>query len=315
MGKTVFLFPGQGSQEVGMGYDLFRQDDFFLSLIDKASEHAGEDLKKICLKGPEKKLAKAAFVQPLLVAVSLGYLRYVQQKEIPCDYVLGHSLGEITALVASGVIDDATAIAVAAKRGQLMDEAAASCDGGMMAVLSITAERIQSIINETGLKDSLVVANFNTPHQTVVSGRRSTFDEFTAAIVKAGGTCKKLNVSGPWHSPYLKMAYDQFKIWIEALQFMTPKIPLIFNETGHAESDPVLIKELISSSLITPVYFVKCMEYCKAKNVDTFLEIGPGRVLSGLVRANGFTETTRIYNCNNLRGIELAYADLLPKES
>ena len=315
MGKTVFLFPGQGSQEVGMAQDLFRQDGYFRALIDQASEHVGEDLEKICLKGPEKKLAKAAFVQPLLVAVSIGYLRHVRQKEISGDFVLGHSLGEITALAAAGVIDDPSAIAVAAKRGQLMDEAAAACDGGMMAVLSINAQEIQALINKSGFQETIVIANINAPNQTVVSGSRSSLDDFSSEIAKAGGACKKLNVAGPWHSPYLKSAYDQFKTWAESLEFAAAKVPLILNGTGQPESDPDKIKQLISASLMNPVYFAKCMEYCKSQNVDTFLEIGPGRVLSGLVRANGFMETTRIYKCNNLRGVELACADLIPRNS
>ncbi|MDP8266556.1 MAG: ACP S-malonyltransferase [Candidatus Aceula meridiana] len=314
MGKTVFLFPGQGSQEVGMGHDLFRQDDYFISLVNKASEHVGEDLKKICLKGPEKKMAKACFLQPLIVAVSLGYLRYINEKRINVDYVLGHSLGEITVLAAAGVIDNSLAIAIAAKRGQLMDEAAANCDGGMMAVLSVTPQEVQRLISSLGLQDTVVVANFNTPNQTVVSGNRSSFDQLSLEIVKSQGTCKKLNVAGPWHSPYLKDAYEQFKIWAESIVFKTPNIPLILNSTGQPESDPLKIKECISASLINPVRFTECMKYCEAHQVDTFLEIGPGRVLSGLVRANGFMETTRIYKVNNLRGVELAASELLAKK-
>lgn len=295
-----------------MGHDLFRQDEYFQSLVAKASDSAGEDLKKICLKGPEKNLVKAAFVQPLLVAVSLGYLRHVHQKNIPSDYVLGHSLGEITALAASGVIDDMTAITVAAKRGRLMDEAALACNGAMMAVLSINAQEIQTLINKLGFQETIVIANFNAPAQTVISGSRCSFDDLSSEIFKAGGTCRMLNVAGPWHSPYLKNAYHQFKTWAEDLEFEVPKIPMILNGTGQPESDPVKIKELISASLIQPVNFIKCMQYCKSQGVDTFIEIGPGRVLSGLVRANGFLETIRTFKCNDLKGVEFACRDLLP---
>lgn len=315
MAKTAFLFPGQGSQAVGMGQDLFRKDDYFLSLVDKASQFVGEDLKRICLRGPEKKLAKAAFVQPLIVAVSLGYLRHVHLKKIPCDYVLGHSLGEITALVAAGVIDQTTAIAVAAKRGQLMDEAASACNGGMIAVASIDSEKIQTIINEKGFQDTIVIANFNAQSQTVISGSQSSFDKFSEQINKAGGRCKKLNVVGPWHSPYMKKAYTQFTDWVKGFEFSAPSVSLVLNGSGEVETDKCKIKKLISASLINPVRFTECMAFCENQNVDTFLEIGPGRVLAGLVRANGFMGTTRIFNCNNLRGVELASANFLPKES
>lgn len=313
MGKTVFLFPGQGSQEVGMGCDLFRQDDYFISLVDEASQCVGEDLQAICLKGPEKKMARATVVQPLIVAVSLGYLRHIRQTGIRPDYVLGHSLGEITALAAAGVIDHRQAIQFAVKRGQLMDAAAAACDGAMIAVLSIDADKVQKMIDALGFKQTLVIANFNAPHQSVVSGSRVSLDDFALEVVKAGGTCKRLNVAGPWHSPYLKSAYDQFQIWVEPFVFKDPQILVILNGTGSLESDPAKIKASVTTTLMNPVYFSACMQYCKIQNVSTFFEIGPGRVLSGLVRANGFLEKIRVYNCNNLRGVELACTDLMPR--
>ena len=309
MSKTVFLFPGQGSQEVGMGRDLFGQDEYFQSLVELASECAGEDLGKICLKGPEKKLARAFYLQPLLVAVSLGYLRHVIEKKIAPDYVLGHSLGEITALAAAGVIDSATAVRIAAERGRLMDEAAAACQGGMMAVLSVGPDRVQALIDEVWLQNDVFIANLNAPDQTVVSGTRLCFDRLAAAVNKAGGTCKKLNVTGPWHSPYLKEAYEQFQTWVRPIDFKPPCIPLILNRTGQSEPDPQKIKDLVTESLIHPVCFTKCMEYCRNQGADIFLEIGPGRILSGLVRANGFMEAIRIYKVNNLRGVELAATD------
>ncbi len=293
-----------------MGRDLFKQDDDFRALINEASQQAGEDLELICLRGPAKKLVRPSLLQPLLVAVSLGYLRHVIRKNIIPDFVLGHSLGEITALVAAGIIDDRLAISIATKRGQLMDEAATVCEGGMMAILAVAPDKIQGIIDDLGLDNQIVIANYNTLDQTVLSGKRSAFDQLVAEIHKAGGKCKKLNVAGPWHSPYMQNAYEQFRIWVEPLTFQSPQMPVILDGTGQAESDPIVIKQAITSSLINPVQFRKCMEYCHAQSVKTFLEIGPGRVLSGLVRANGFEDTTRIYKVNNYRGVELVASEL-----
>jgi [acyl-carrier-protein] S-malonyltransferase len=309
MGKTVFLFPGQGSQEVGMAGDLFRGDLSFRSLVDQASEIAGEDLARVCLKGPEKKLNNPRFLQPLLVAVSLGYLRHIAANNISADFVLGHSLGEISALAAAGVVDSAQAIAIAAKRGELMDEAAAGCSGGMMAVLSLGLDAVREIIRESGLGDKVFIANVNAPDQTVVSGDRSSFDRLSAAIVNAGGSCRKLNVTGPWHSPYLKEAQEKFRAWSKDLELKSPHTSVILNATAQPQPDPAVIKRHMTESLTQPVLFRACMDYCKAQGVDRFFEIGPGRVLSGLVRANGFMEGVAVYKVNNLQGVAGAACD------
>jgi [acyl-carrier-protein] S-malonyltransferase len=309
MRKRLFLFPGQGSQEVGMGRDLFREDEYFCSLIHKASAITGGDLTILCLKGPEKKLLQARYLQPLIVAVSLGYLRHIQEKGIKADFVLGHSLGEITALTAAGVIDSDSALAIAAERGKLMDEAALSCKGTMVAVLSMEYEAVGVLIDRAGLKNKVFIANDNAPQQVVVSGDSSACDALSAKVVQEGGTTKKINVSGPWHSPYLNEAYEKFTVWAEDIQFMEPRIPIILNAIGRTESDPEKIKKLIALQLCNPVYFKQCMEYCKEKDIDAMYEIGPGRVLSGLVRANGFMQQVRVYSVNNLRGVESAVSE------
>jgi [acyl-carrier-protein] S-malonyltransferase len=313
MAKTVFLFPGQGSQEIGMARDLFKDDAHFRSLIELASTITGEDLEKLCLKGPEKRLIMARFLQPLLSAVSLGYLRHVREAGITADFVLGHSLGEITALAAAGIVTDQQAIEIAAKRGQLMDDAAAACDGTMMAVLFLPIEKVEELLSQMQRPNELVLANDNAPNQIIVSGDNTLLDAFSQQVAAAGGKCKKLTVSGPWHSPFLHHARLQFEDWAEPLPFRKPSTPIILNATARPEEHASTIKHLVTWQLTSPVYFRDCMDFCREAGVDTFFEIGPGRVLSGLARVNGFRQQTAIFNINNLRGLELAVDELKVK--
>ena len=227
MAKTVFLFPGQGSQEVGMARDLFHGDEYFLSLIAQASRITGEDLARLCLKGPEKRLANARFLQPLIVAVSLGYLRRVQEKGIKPDYLLGHSLGEITALAAAGVISDDLAVVMAAQRGALMDEAAQLCDGAMMAV-SAQVNDIEALIEALGLSNQVFISNINSPEQIVLSADKTSLSIMSSRIHAQGGKYKMLNIAGPWHSPYMASAYEKFKVWAKTLILQEPCTPIIF---------------------------------------------------------------------------------------
>jgi [acyl-carrier-protein] S-malonyltransferase len=304
MSKTVFLFPGQGSQEVGMARDLFKSDDYFRSLISAASPITGEDLESLCQKGPEKKLMLARYLQPLLAAVSLGYLRHVRERGIVADYVLGHSLGEITALAAAGIVSDSDAVAIAARRGQLMDDAATACDGSMMAVLFLPLPKVEELIAQMNAPDKLVLANDNAPNQIVVSGDNTLLDAFAALVAAAGGKYKKLVVSGPWHSPFLRAARLRFEEWAEPIAFRKPSTPIILNACAKPEEHPSTIKHLVTWQLTSPVFFRECLEFCREAGVDQFYEIGPGRVLSGLVRVNGFRRETTIHNINNLHGLE-----------
>jgi [acyl-carrier-protein] S-malonyltransferase len=297
-----------------MARDLFRQDEYFVSLVNEGSRITGEDLRQLCLKGPEKKLLNARFLQPLLVAVSLGYLRHLQSKGIKADFFLGHSLGEITALAAAGVIDSFLAIKISAKRGELMNEAASLCNGAMMAVLSVDPHIVQELIQDLQLQEKVVIANDNAPDQIVVSGDRAAMGALAAKISAQGGKSKKLNVSGPWHSPYLKGAHEKFKVWAQNFTFQEPHTPIILNSSAQAEKNPQIIKNSITLSLCSPVYFKQCMQFCKDQSIDTFCEIGPGRVLAGLVRANGCMQGVRVYNVNNLKGVDLAAGEVCTDE-
>ncbi|MBD3392398.1 MAG: acyltransferase domain-containing protein [Chitinivibrionales bacterium] len=254
---------------------------------------------------------KARYVQPLLVAVSLGYLRHLRNAGITPDVVVGHSLGEITALAASGVVSDREAVAIAAKRGELMDAAAQQCDGTMMAVLFISLDKVEQILAEMDAPDKIVLANDNAPDQIVVSGDNNLLDQFAHWISHEKlGKCRKLVVSGPWHSPFIRGARMQFEDWAEPITFRKPGVPLVMNATAKPEAHPTTIKHLVTWQLTAPVFWRECMETIKTMNADTLLEVGPGRVLSGLARVNGLKKDVSVFNVNNMRGVEQAVGAL-----
>ncbi|MFP4418170.1 MAG: ACP S-malonyltransferase, partial [Chitinispirillaceae bacterium] len=301
--KILLLFPGQGSQEVGMGRDLFQNDEYFRSLVAYGSELVEENLEKICLRGPDKKLMQARFLQPLLSAVSLGYMRQLEAQGIHADMVLGHSLGEITALAAAGIVDDKQAVAMAAKRGQLMDEVGSEITGAMMAVLFLPYERVQTLLDDMNADERLVLANDNAPEQVVVSGDVELLQLFAEKVAEQGGKTRKLCVAGPWHSPFMKKARYAFEEWAAPIKFKKPSTPIILNATAKTEHHPTTIKHLVTWQLTSPVFFRECLQTAQEYEFDTLVEIGPGRVLSGLARVNGL-KNAKMFNVNNLRGIE-----------
>jgi [acyl-carrier-protein] S-malonyltransferase len=304
---NIFLFPGQGSQEIGMAADLFKADAHFCELVRRASERTGSELEKICLRGPERELTRTKNLQPLLVCVSLGYLRHLTEKEIQPDKVLGHSLGEISALAAAGYVSFETAVDIAAKRGELMDAAAAQVQDGMAAVISSEREAVLQLLAQKFSSAQLVLANDNTPNQIVLSGETAALEQFAALVTAEKlGQCRRLTVAGPWHSPLMVPAQQEFSSWLETIEFHPPKVPLIFNVTAATETDPQKIRQLIARNLVEPVRWRTAMASLRGAAKLALFEIGPGRVLSGLARANGLGDETKIFNINNLRGVEMA---------
>jgi len=304
---NVFLFPGQGSQEVGMAADLFGEDPLFRQWVARASELTGANLERLCLRGPDRELTRARLLQPLIVCVSLGYLRQLTALGVRPNLVLGHSLGEITALAAAGIVRDETAVEIAAKRGQLMEAAAASLPGGMLAVISPERDAVLRLSNRGALPGNLTLANDNAPNQIVFSGELTGIAEATQYLLGAKlGHCRRLPVAGPWHHSSMAPARREFEAWLGTVEFHEPKVPMLFNVSAAGETAPELIRRLVARNLVEPVRWRSCMEQLRPAGPGTFFEIGPGRVLSGLARANGFGDEIRVCNVNNLRGVKAA---------
>lgn len=291
-----------------MGADLMSTDSLFRGLLAQASEAVGADLERICRRGPETELRRSRYVQPLLVCVSLGYAYRLVEAGLNPDLVAGHSLGEVSALALAGVLSAEEAVQVAVCRGQVMEEAASCVAGGMVAVNVQDREAFLDLVQ--GLA-GVVVANDNSPEQLVLSGERDALEEAVERVAVARlGTCRKLAVAGPWHTPFLAAARDAFAARIEEIPFREATVPWISNVTGQAERDPEAIRSLLVRALAEPVRWRACMKTIGQQPIRALLEIGPGRVLSGLARANGFGLETAIHHVNNLRGVEAAVRDL-----
>jgi len=295
-----------------MGADLFKSDSAFRHLVALASELVGEDLEPISLRGPEKKLVRTRLLQPLLVVVSLGYLRHLNERGVQPDLVLGHSLGEITALAAAGIVTPTDAVRIAARRGELMDQAAAQVDGAMLAVTLEDQSRLREWLASAQPGRSVVLANDNATTQVVLSGERSAIAACAEFIVSEKlGKCRFLAVSGPWHSPVMAEAATRFDAWLGQIPLQPPRLPMLFNVTAARAETAQDIRSLVSSALARPVHWAGCMTALRAMNPGWMFEVGPGSVLSCLARANGFGDATRVFRVSDLRGVELATQTLL----
>ncbi|MCC6509575.1 MAG: ACP S-malonyltransferase [Pirellulaceae bacterium] len=280
--RQVWLFPGQGSQEIGMGRALLDKFASARAVLELAEQSSGIPLGEIIQRGPESRLTQTNTLQPALVAISLGYVELLRESGAIPLAVAGHSLGEITALYAAGVITLADAIRLGVERGRLMNEAA---EGGMTAVKDLAPEKIEEIL--AGVTNGIVVvANYNARSQTVISGDINALDEVALLLTAAGGTCVKLNVSGAWHSPLVKQAAEQFETILDTVHFDTPSVPLVLGVTGQVAEDAEQIRAVMKKQIVSPVRWTKVTETLLTLGADKFLEVGPGKVLRGLLRKN-----------------------------
>ncbi len=278
--QTAWLFPGQGSQEVGMGRALFSAFPQTSKIFDLAEEYSGFPLKTVCQRGPEQTLIRTDYLQPTLVALSVAFVDFLKTNGHRPDAVAGHSLGELSALYAAEVLDIHDVLKLATKRGSLMAQAAA---GGMVAVKDLEIERIEELINECQ-EGVVVAANYNSPNQLVVSGETLALDALMPRLTASGGSCVRLNVQGAWHSPLVAAAAEAFKHEIDSVTFKAPKCKMYMGMTAAAESDPERIRELLRDQICSPVRWFDAVRTIAASGVTQYIECGPGKVLRGLMR-------------------------------
>lgn len=284
-GKTAWIFPGQGSQSVGMGLDLYETYAPAREVFDQADEKLGFPISKMCFEGPEEELKLTVNTQPALLTVSYACLKVIEELNdgtLPKpDFVAGHSLGEYTALATAGVFDFPTAVYLARERGRLMHEAGQQSPGAMAAVMGFDEEKLQAICKET----RTVIANYNNAGQLVISGDKDSVARASYMALEQGASrVVALQVSGAFHSPLMKPAQDGLSEIIRTVQFGLPEIPVIANVTAKPVTSADDIKTELLDQLCNGVQWQRSVEYMIKEGVTRFIEIGAGRVLTGLIK-------------------------------
>lgn len=283
---ATFLFPGQGSQSPGMGQELAEAYPSARAVFEEADDALGFALSKVCFEGTEDELKRTEITQPAILTTSIASLRALQsvRPDLACSYAAGHSLGEWSALVAVGALAFADAVRLVRARGRLMQEAVPEGEGAMAAIIGLDSGEVVALAE--GASSEVKAANFNSPEQTVISGTVAGVEAAEKAIAEKHASARvvRLPVSAPFHSPLMKPAADGLAAQLETITVHPMSAPVVTNVEAKPNKDHARVKSLLVEQVVAPVRWVEIVQYLVGAGETTALEIGPGKVLMGLVR-------------------------------
>ena len=283
MSKVAFVFPGQGSQYVGMGKELYENNETARKYFDEIFENLSIDLKEVMFEGPEEKLKETKYTQPAIVAMSLVLTKLLEEKGIKADYVAGHSVGEYAAMGSIGYLSLGDAVKLTSTRGEIMNEISLSVNGTMAAIIGMDADKIEEVLATVdGVAEAV---NFNEPKQTVIAGSVAAIEKACEELKAAGARrAMILSVSGPFHSSLMKPAGEKILEAANTYEFGAPDAKLIANTTAKVVESTDELKNELYNQAFGPVKWVDTVKVLKDAGVEKIYEIGPGKVLKGLIR-------------------------------
>jgi [acyl-carrier-protein] S-malonyltransferase len=303
MAKTAYIFPGQGSQAVGMGKDLFDNFSAAKETFAEADEALGFSLSKMCFAGDEADLQMTANTQPAILSVSVAAYRAMRGEGFAApDFVAGHSLGEYSALVAAGVLNFADAVRTVRNRGTYMQEAVPIGVGAMAAILGLSLDEVEAGCGEAADGEVCSPANVNSPSQIVIAGHAGAVDR-ACEILKGKGAKRaiKLNVSAPFHCALMMPAQDRLSADLETVAYSNFEFPIVHNVDANVNAHPAKVRDALTEQVSAPVRWLQSVQTLTGVGVDSFVEVGPGKVLSGLVRQiNRDIRTMNVENSESL---------------
>jgi [acyl-carrier-protein] S-malonyltransferase len=305
MEKVAFIFPGQGSQYVGMGKEFFENFREAREVFQEADDVLHISISSLCFQGPEDALKLTENTQPAVLTTSIAVLRVLQaEKGVVPNLVAGHSLGEYSALVVSGALSFADAVQIVRLRGRFMQEAVPVGEGAMAAILGMERGQVEKLCEEAAQGDVLTPANFNCPGQIVIAGHAKAIERAMERVKQEGKKAVALPVSAPFHSPLMKPAGERLEKVLEGITIQDLKIPVVTNVEADINQSKERVKELLVTQVSSPVRWEESMQKISGNGIEQILEIGPGKVLSGLMkRINPKIETKNIEDIQTLKKI------------
>ena len=306
MSKIAFLYPGQGAQKAGMGADFYENSAIARVIYEKASEALELDMKALCFEENDK-LDLTEYTQAALVTTCLAMTRVVEERGLKPDVTAGLSLGEYAAIAAAGGMEDMDAIRLVRKRGILMQNTVPAGEGAMCAVMAMDAEKIEQVIADI---DGVTIANYNCPGQIVITGEKEAVEKAAESLKEAGEKrTVMLNVSGPFHSPMLIPAGEKLKEELNQVEMKELNVPYVTNVTAEKIENISETKELLAKQVSSSVRWMQSMETLISDGVDTFVEIGPGRTLSGFMKK--INRDVKVYNISKWEDVDVVLGQIM----